>query len=228
MKAWKYFCLCFCLVFSYTGQASTEVQINHELTSRLSCEDRHVEKLCYLSIDNRGNELVIFLSSAAYRMEGFSKTHSFLDAANLAHEVYQSINVLIDDIGSNKPNNLPIILIMEVMFKGERVTVIHDENDTLLVDLDRRIDVYQLLNDHRELVSQSITYEQERNTLKVGESLVAKYEVTNTYNVVSKDAVQNSEAGTTAAQGEFEKTGKKVSHTRTTHYLVWFPLSVQK
>tara|TARA_B100001059_G_scaffold188635_1_gene191089 strand:+ start:332 stop:1009 length:678 start_codon:yes stop_codon:yes gene_type:complete len=225
LKIWKYLSLCICLAVCYSAQANNKDQINQELESRISCKDRYIENLCFLSLDERDNELFVFLSSAAYRMDDFSKTDSFLDAANLAHEVYQSINALVD---LRESNDFSIIIIMEVMFKGERVTTIYDVNSTVFVDLDKRIDVYQLLKQQRELVANSPANKQEQITLKANESLVSKYEVTNTYDVVSSDEVKNIDIDKVETSGELKSTVEKVRHTKITHYLVWFPLPVEK
>ncbi len=225
LKIWKSLTLCFFVVFSFSAQAISEMEINNELKSRVSCKDREVENLCFLSTDNRNEELVVYMSSASYRMDAFNKTDSFFDAANLAHQVYGSIDSLAASITSGERNELPIVLVMEVIFKGERVTVIHDTNNTVFVDLDKRIDIYQLLNEHRKMVSEAVENQKEQKTLKAGENLVSKYEVTNTYNVVSSDAVKDNNNGEVKLSGKYESEGKKVTYTKATHYIVWYPLT---
>lgn len=220
LKVWRYLSLFICLTFVGLAHASSTGKVHQALESRFSCQDRNLEDLCFLSIDKRDNELIIFLSSALYRMNSYSKADSFLEAANLSHEIYQSITSKVDsiDLGGRS-----LVVIMDIIFKGERLTTIHDVNSTVFVDLDKRIDIYQLLNNHRQLVAESPTSEKQK-TLQTGERLAATYEVTTAYEVVSSDAIKNDKTGQFEISKDVHSTGKKVQHTKITHVLVWFPL----
>ncbi|MDW6003022.1 hypothetical protein [Vibrio mangrovi] len=208
-----------CLLFSSAIQASSIHSIDSVLRTKLDCKDRYIQDLCYLSVDQRNDELIIFMSSAVYRANKFIKKPSSHQAANLSHKIYWSVLQLNPAL--TKPHK--VVLVLEVMYKDRRLIVIHDDDNTAHVELDKRIDIYQLLKDHRERVKQFTSHSQQRETLKKGESITIKYDVTNTYNVMSADAVKDNKTGKLTILSEQHKTGEKVSHTKTIHYMVLYP-----
>jgi len=223
-----------CLLVSIASQASVVESIDSELRSKFNCKDRHIQEFCYLSIDQRRSELLVYMSSAATRGEKFIEKTSSYDATNFAHNLYWSITEKFDELRNQNSdekkisdfqskNDRKIILVLEVIYQDERIVIIHDNDNTAHIELDKRIDIYSLLKEHRTRVNKTPKNTFERKNLEKGQTSFERYQTTTTYNIASADAEMDMDSGEVTMLEEYSETDRQVSYTKTIFYMAWFP-----
>lgn len=195
--------------------------LKRELVEKFSCGDREVEELCFLSSDFREGDLAIFMTSFLFRLDEFDKKSSSYDAAELTHKIYWSLRNRYCEISKSEPCRM--VLFLDTIFRDERIVVVHDFDNTAYIGLEKRIDLYGVLNEHRDRVASSLESAKSREGLESGKIIFEKYDSTTTYDIVSADAVKDITTGEVTVVGEFGETGRTVEITRTKYFMAWFP-----
>jgi len=196
----------------------------------LKCFTDNMQPVCFHSSEMRNDDLFIYLRSNKFEGEEFKQESHLYSLLLEANEIYSSFNKRTSKF--NEPNSSPlkyyydfgdnfeskIVAVIDFKFKNRSLTAIHDNNDSIYIDYEDRIDFGNLLKIHRKVYSSNERHH--FNPEKEGEYFISGRDTTKTsiYDVLSEPAVKNIKTGEVTATGPQEETNRQFRYTRTISY----------
>ncbi len=223
------------LLFPILGEAAENLpaQLYNELEQTINgCVGAVEEKICVSSIDQRNEEILVYLRSQVYQEVEFEKKQAVNTIAPDANRIYASFDRRTLDFthGDLYPITLSsstltqikdkAVVIISYEFSDRSVSAIHDNNDSLYIDFENRLDVYNMLQTHRQRMGSKKRSYFDSNYIEDYYTLIGEINVKSTYKVLSAPAVKNIDTGEVTVTGKKSYKGKQVTHVSTVGYEV--------
>jgi hypothetical protein len=200
------------------------------LPKELKCFNNDEQPACIHSSEMRDDDLFIYIRSNKFQKKTFEHEAYIRSLLIEANEIYSSFNKRT--LKFNQPDSSSlcfyydfgggfeskIVAVIDFKFKGRSLTAIHDNNDTIYVDYEDRIDFGNLLKVHRKIYVDNKRHY--FNPDKANDYFISGRNTTktSTYDVFSAPAVKNIKTGEVTETGPKEETNRQTRYTRTISY----------
>ncbi|NRF16396.1 hypothetical protein [Vibrio coralliilyticus] len=225
-----------CILFTSSAFGAEAISmLSDELEHGLGkCRTSEPGNLCFVSLDVRNGDVLVYLNSGTFKEATFDKGESALSIATYTNELYAHLDKRTHAFVSEVPLALnvsneildqiegKVVLVVTYPFDNEIVTAIHDNNDTLYLGLEKRVDIYNLLREHRSRMSQNkkAYYIKERSGNYY--TSVEHLELETTYSLTSQPALLDTHTGELINTGDAEPIEKQLKVITLIGYQVRF------